>query len=189
MIVVMVNQIAESRRDDRIERLFTGMVAVTRQVHATGQRWTQSASDLTTAEAAMMRVVAREKTCRPSAVAAQLGVGPSAVSRPLTGLCERGLLERHPDPADGRAELLALTATGRKTMHERRAAYLERLRCRFAGWDLARLDAAGDLLEELAHLLVAEPPDSLAPPHDSNSTHHNSHDSTHDSTHDSEDHA
>lgn len=181
MIVVMVNQVDESRRDDRIERLFTGMVAVTRQVHATGQRWTQWASDLTTAEAAMMRVVAREGSCRPGAVAAQLGVGPSAVSRPLTGLCERGLIERHPDPADGRAELLALTDLGRKTMQERRAAYLERLRCRFAGWDLARLDAAAGLLEELAQLLVAEPPDFFAPHHESNSTH--------DSTQDSEDHA
>jgi DNA-binding MarR family transcriptional regulator len=158
----VVNQISVPSRDDRIERLFTGMVTVARQVHATSQRWTQSASDLTTAEAAMMRVVAREGSCRPSAVAAQLGVGPSAVSRPLTGLCERGLIERDPDPADGRAELLALTDTGRKTMQERRAAYLERLRCRFAGWDLARLDAAADLLEELGELLVTEPPDPPA---------------------------
>jgi DNA-binding MarR family transcriptional regulator len=176
-IVAMVNQIRDSARDDLIERLFTGMVTVTRQVHATGQRWTQSAADLTTAEAAVMRVVAREESCRSSAVATQLGVGPSAVSRLLSGLCERGLVERRPDPADGRAELLTLTDCGRTTMQQRRTAYLERLRCRFAGWDGARLEAAAELLEELGALLATEPP---APHPD---------DGTHDSTHDSEDDA
>jgi DNA-binding MarR family transcriptional regulator len=177
----MVNQLRDSARDDLIERLFTGVVTVARQVHATGQRWTQSTADLTIAEAAVMRVVAREGSCRSSAVAAQLGVGPSAVSRLLTGLCERGLVERRPDPADGRAELLALTDRGRTTMQERRTAYLERLRCRFAGWDPARLGAAAALLEELGELLATEPP-APDPPHD-----HTSH-STHE-PHDSKDDA
>ena len=153
----MLNQSRESARDERIERLFTGMVAVARQVHATGQRWTESASDLTTAEAAVMRVVAREGSCRAGSVAAQLGVGPSAVSRLVSALVERGLVERHPDPADGRAELLALTDLGGTTMQVRRAAYLERLRCRFAGWGPERLDDAAELLEELGALLVTEP--------------------------------
>jgi hypothetical protein len=55
-------------------------------------------------------------------------------------------------------------------MHERRAAYLERLRCRFVGWDPVRLDDAADLLEELGELLATEPPD---PPttHPTNATH------------------
>ena len=60
-------------------------------------------------------------------------------------------------------------------MAERRAAYLGRLRCRFAEWELSRLDEATALLEELAALLATEPPDPL-PLHAS-------------STHDSEDHA
>jgi DNA-binding MarR family transcriptional regulator len=166
----MVKQIAERTRDERIEQVFTAMVTVARQVHATGQRWTASASDLTTAEAAAMRVVAREGSCRPGGVAHQLGVGPSAVSRLVAGLADRGLVERRPDPADGRAELLELTDLGRKTMQARREAYLERLRCRFAGWELDRLDVAADLLEELGALLASEPPD-------------------HDSTHDSKDDA
>ena len=105
-----------------------------------------------------------------------------AVGRQLTGLGERGLVERRPDPVDGRAELLALTELGRTTMQERRTAYLERLRCRFAGWDLDRLDAAADLLEELGGLLATEPP---APPGDDGV--HSSHD-THD-THDGKDDA
>jgi DNA-binding MarR family transcriptional regulator len=168
-----------SAHDDGIERLFTGMVTLARRMHTTGQRWTQGSSELTTAEAAIMRIVAREGSCRPGAVAAQLGVGPSAVSRQLTALCERGLVERHPDPVDGRAELIGLTDLGRSTMSERRAAYLERLRCRFADWELSRLDAATELLEELALLLATEPPDP-AP---------TSAASTHDSTHDNEDHA
>jgi DNA-binding MarR family transcriptional regulator len=170
----MVNH-SQAVRDDGIERLFTGMVTVARRMHTTGQRWTHSASDLTTAEAAMMRIVAREGRCRPGEVAAELGVGPSAVSRLLTGLCERGLVERHPDPADRRADLIGLTDLGRATMAQRRAAYLGRLRCRFADWELSRIDAATALLEELATLLAAEPPDGLP----LNET----------STHDSEDHA
>uniref|UniRef100_UPI0013307B41 MarR family winged helix-turn-helix transcriptional regulator n=1 Tax=Raoultella terrigena TaxID=577 RepID=UPI0013307B41 len=112
----MSKQSVARSRDDRIERLFVGMVGVARQVHATGQRWTRSTADLTAAEAAVMRVVDRESGCRSGAVAAQLGVGPSAVSRLVTGLCERGLVERRPDPEDGRAELLTLTEAGRTTM-------------------------------------------------------------------------
>jgi DNA-binding MarR family transcriptional regulator len=168
---------SRAARDDGIERLFTGMVTLARRIHATGQRWTQGASDLTTAEAAVMRIVGREGSCRPGAVAGQLGVGPSAVSRLLTGLGERGLVERHPDPADGRAELVGLTDLGRTTMAERRAAYLERLRRRFADWELSRLDTAAALLEELA-VLLTEPADPL--PANAGSTHV--------STHDSEDH-
>jgi DNA-binding MarR family transcriptional regulator len=158
----VVNDLS-SAHDDGIERLFTGMVTLARRMHTTGQRWTQGASELTTAEAAIMRIVAREGSCRPGAVAAQLGVGPSAVSRQLTALCERGLVERHPDPVDGRAELIGLTDLGRFTMSERRAAYLERLRCRFADWELSRLEAATELLDELSLLLATEPPEPPLP--------------------------
>lgn len=65
-----------------------------------GKQGPQSASDLATAE----RV-------RPQSVAATLGV-----------LDERGLVERHPDPTDGRRQLVTLTDAGRAVFEGRRRA-------------------------------------------------------------------
>ena len=49
---------------------------------------------------------------RASELAGHFGLGKATVSRQLTVLAELGLIKREPDPADGRAHVLALTADG-----------------------------------------------------------------------------
>ncbi|MFW6693908.1 MarR family winged helix-turn-helix transcriptional regulator [Streptomyces sp. MAR4 CNX-425] len=83
---------------------------------------------------------------RASELAGYFNIGKATVSRQLHALEELGLVDREPDPADGRAVLVRLTDEGRRRLHRvreaRHAEYVERL----AGWDRAEV-------AELARLL------------------------------------
>ncbi|PTQ10879.1 MarR family transcriptional regulator [Sphingomonas oleivorans] len=50
---------------------------------------------------------------RPGVLADELGVEGPSLARILDQLVRSGLIERHPDPTDGRAKTLHLTAAGR----------------------------------------------------------------------------
>ncbi len=58
---------------------------------------------------------------RLSDLAALRGFDASTMSRRVSHLCETGLLERTPDPQDGRAHLLSLSNDGRYALAEERA--------------------------------------------------------------------
>ncbi|GAB3801275.1 MarR family winged helix-turn-helix transcriptional regulator [Micromonospora zhanjiangensis] len=74
-----------------------------------------------------------------------LGISKGTLSRQLRGLETLGLVQRDPDPADGRAALLALTAEGQRRFDEARTARLGQLRRTLESWpsgelaDFARL--------------------------------------------------
>ncbi|MGI5371997.1 MarR family winged helix-turn-helix transcriptional regulator [Streptomyces sp. A244] len=79
--------------------------------------------------------------CRATDLAAHYALDKSTVSRQVAGLERAGLIERRPDPADQRVQVLHLTRSGRRVLAQvtesRRAAFRERL----AGWpeeDLSR---------------------------------------------------
>lgn len=67
----------------------------------------------------------RKGPCRASDLAAHLGLDLSTVSRHVTSLHKQGLVDRSPDPADGRASLLQVTPRGEEVlgavMDQRRA--------------------------------------------------------------------
>lgn len=83
---------------------------------------------------------------RASELADYFSIGKATVSRQLHALEELGLVDREPDPADGRAVLVRLTEEGRRRLlrvrEARHAEYVQRL----AGWDR-------DEVAELARLL------------------------------------
>ncbi|MGP2440344.1 MarR family winged helix-turn-helix transcriptional regulator [Streptomyces sp. JW3] len=79
--------------------------------------------------------------CRATDLAAHYALDKSTVSRQVTALERAGLVERRPDPADARVQVLHLTEAGRRILAQvtesRRAAFRERL----GGWpqeDLVR---------------------------------------------------
>ncbi|WP_086728212.1 MarR family transcriptional regulator [Streptomyces carpinensis] len=86
---------------------------------------------------------------RATALAAYIGVGKATMSRQLRALEELGLVAREPDPADGRAWLVALTPEGRRRVgrvrEARRARYVRQL----AHWDRGEVAELARLLHEL----------------------------------------
>lgn len=89
--------------------------------------------------------------------AAEQVAGPT-MTRIVDGLAAGGLAERRPDPADGRAVVIAATAAGESLM---RAAAGRRIRAiataleGLAAADRRRLAAASGLLDQLARTIRA----------------------------------
>ena len=83
---------------------------------------------------------------RATVLAGYFGVGKATMSRQLRALEVLGLIRREPDPADGRAYLVQLTAGGAERFSRVRTARRARYVSRLSGWDR-------DELRELARLL------------------------------------
>jgi len=74
------------------------------------------AAAITTAQAAVLSVVAADDPVTQRVVADQLGLNESAVTAMVTRLLGMGLLERERDDADARAWRLRLSGHGRATL-------------------------------------------------------------------------
>lgn len=87
------------------------------------------------AHVGILGLLARDGECRATDVAATIGVGPSALSRQLAELDAKGLVERRPDPVDGRATLIQLSEAGAgqlQAIMQRRAGRMREL---LADWN------------------------------------------------------
>lgn len=74
--------------------------------------------DLTPMQYALLSAAAAEPGLDQISIAGLVAVDRSNAARIAAGLEARGLLERAPDPADGRLRRLAPTAAGRKLLAE-----------------------------------------------------------------------
>ena len=83
----------------------------------------------------------RQAGCQPKELARRSGLDPSTVSRAAAALVARGLVERRPDPRDGRAAILVLTGAGRQALDETDAWYEDVLRRALEGWTPEDVDA------------------------------------------------
>jgi DNA-binding MarR family transcriptional regulator len=100
-----------------------------------------------------LSVLARLRDDGPQRVtdlAAREAVAQPSMTALVRRLGEQGLVERHEDPDDGRAVLVAITAAGRRTLKERQAARAAALERRLAVLD----DDERRLLEAAAPVLV-----------------------------------
>lgn len=89
--------------------------------------------------------------CEPvtqAALAEQLAVDKGQLSRTVRELEELGLVERMPDPADGRSSLLSASPEGLARLATARAPQQSTLHAALEDWDL-------DDIHQLAHLLRA----------------------------------
>ncbi len=87
-------------------------------------------------------------------LADELGIDRSGASRYADRLQNAGLLERGPDPRDGRATLLSLTPAGQAAVAELRDALTRHLASRIADWPEGQAQALIDGI----HLLIDPPP-------------------------------
>jgi DNA-binding MarR family transcriptional regulator len=83
---------------------------------------------------------------RATELAGHFGLGKATISRQLKVLAELGLIEREPDPADGRAHVLALTAKGRQRLAATRNARRERWHAKLKRWPVEDVRMLADML-------------------------------------------
>jgi DNA-binding MarR family transcriptional regulator len=88
----------------------------------------------------------------PSELAEIEGVKRPTATRILRGLEAEGLIERTPDPNDGRSALISITAEGRerlRRLRRRKNAYLARRMRGLDAGDVASLERSAEILEQL----------------------------------------
>lgn len=107
---------------------------------------------MTIAQAATLETLRLEGPLRMGELGRRLGITPSTLTRNLRRLVDAGYVKRQADGTDGRAAVIALTASGR-----RQADKLEGQEEWFAGEILERIDPGqrAAVVERLADLLVA----------------------------------
>lgn len=109
--------------------------------------------ELTLPEISALERLDRAGSATPSRLARAEQITPQAMGATLSGLEQRGLVERHPDPEDGRRAVMSLTEAGRRFVHNKRSARTEQLakalQDGFTHQELQVLMAAAPLIERL----------------------------------------
>lgn len=86
---------------------------------------------------------------RTTALAEAVHADPSTVSRQTAALVRHGLLERRPDPVDGRASILAATPEGERIFSDNRQRHNETMAGILSEWSLPDVRLLVDLLDRL----------------------------------------
>jgi DNA-binding MarR family transcriptional regulator len=86
---------------------------------------------------------------RPSDLATFFGIGKPTLSRQVQMLERLGLVERTPDPTDGRAVRLTLSPSGLERVHAARQARRERLHERLQDWSQDDIEQLAGLVSRL----------------------------------------
>ena len=139
----------ERRLAVEINVAFGRIVRRLRQAHVPG--------DITLSEASVLARLESGTADTPGGLAHGEHVSPQAMGVTLTGLEDRKMVTRTPDPSDGRRVIVRITEGGRLVMEHRRdakiAAVAAALASGFTAEERARLADATPLLLRLADLL------------------------------------
>jgi DNA-binding MarR family transcriptional regulator len=117
-------------------------------------RQVQAEGELTLPESSALTRLDRGGPTTPSALAKLEQISPQSMGATLGALEARGLVERRPDPQDGRRAVLSVNEAGLQALRNKRNARTEQLAralaTRFTRSELQHLMAAAPLLERLA---------------------------------------
>jgi DNA-binding MarR family transcriptional regulator len=109
--------------------------------------------DLTAPEMTALSRLDRNGPTTPSALARAEQITPQGMGATLSGLVRRGLVQRRPDPDDGRRTVMSLTEAGEQVVRTKRSARTQQLAdalaARFSPEEREVLMAAAPLLERL----------------------------------------
>ena len=110
--------------------------------------------ELTLPESSALVRLDRGGPTTPSDLAKLEQISPQSMGATLAALEARGLVERRPDPRDGRRVVLSVTEAGREVLLDKRNArarqLAQALSAGFTPAELRQLMAAAPLLERLA---------------------------------------
>lgn len=132
---------------DSAARLRMAIVRTSRRLR---QEAAGAVGELTPTSAAALATVERHGPLTPSELAEIERVKRPTATRTLRVLGEAGLVERAPDPEDGRSALVSITAAGRERLRRlrgRKNAYLARRMRDLPDGDVETLERAAAILE------------------------------------------
>ena len=104
---------SSAQAEQEASTLLAGLRALAR-TQQVAERADVACCGMTVAQAATIHVLFLEGPMRLGALSRRLGIAPSTLTRNVERAEASGLVERVPDPDDGRALRLRLTATGRR---------------------------------------------------------------------------
>jgi DNA-binding MarR family transcriptional regulator len=117
-------------------------------------RQAQADGELTLPESSALTRLDRGGPATSSALARLEQISPQSMGATLSALEARGLVQRRPDPGDGRRVVISLSEAGLQALRDKRNARIEQLaRALSSGFtrsELQQLMAAAPLLERLA---------------------------------------
>src|ERR671918_1252422 len=131
-------------RTDLADRLRLTIVRTARRMRQ------ESGTDLSPSLTAALSTVERHGPLIPSELAARERIQRPTATRVLARLEEQGLIERMPDPRDGRSSLVTASKAGRDLLAElrtRKTAFLAARIDSLSAEERATLDRAADILE------------------------------------------
>ena len=102
-----------------------------------------------------LSLVDRHGPCRVTALAEEARVDASVVSRQIAHLEQVGLLERQPDPADGRAHLVSISPEGAAVLEQGRERLAAMVDERLQDWSPDQLLTFSDDLRRVLGALTA----------------------------------
>jgi DNA-binding MarR family transcriptional regulator len=112
----------------------------------------EAGTELRASHASALTSVELHGPLTPSELAEIERIKRPTATRVLRGLEEEGLVERTPDPKDGRSALISLTGEGRerlRRLRQRKNAYLARRMRDLDPREVATLNRAAEILERL----------------------------------------
>ena len=117
-------------------------------------RQLKAEGEITLPESAALARLDRGGPATSSELARQEQISPQSMGATLAGLEARGLVERRPDPADGRRAVMSITGPGQQVLRDRRNESTRRLAqalsAGFSSGELDQLMAVIPLLDRLA---------------------------------------
>jgi DNA-binding MarR family transcriptional regulator len=127
-------------------------MAIVRTARRLRQEAAGETGGLTPTATAALASIERHGPLTPSELAQIEAVKRPTVTRTLGCLEREGLVERTPDPADGRSSLVALNAAGRERLRRlrgRKNAYLARRMRDLSAADVETLERAAEILDRI----------------------------------------
>jgi len=125
-------------------------MAIVRTARRLRQEAASEATGLTPTSTAALATIDRHGPLTPSELAEVERVKRPTVTRTLGCLDREGLIERTPDPTDGRSALVSVNGAGRERLRRlrgRKNAYLARRMKGLPAADVATLERAAEILE------------------------------------------
>jgi DNA-binding MarR family transcriptional regulator len=134
---------------ERAAHLRTAIVRTARRLR---QEAAAETSGLTPTSVAALATIERHGPLTPSEIAAIERVKRPTITRTLRCLGREGLIDRAPDPEDGRSALVSVNGAGRewlRRLRKRKNAYLARRMRDLTDEEVETLERAAEILERM----------------------------------------